>query len=179
MLRLFYRFLVIILCSVFGGGIGYGLSYSQTEKWAVTAQLELPTIASLGNYYSLLSTYHFLNANTSQNINTQMMQKDVVVDVYDEFKRHLTSADLLLNYLEQTEIVKLKAQLENKPASIVASELSARLSFTKDSHSQADNVSWLLENPEDAKKLLSEFIVFANEKAREKLNSDLVACGGR
>lgn len=47
MLTLFYRFLVIVLFIIIGSGIGYGLSYTQTEKWNVTAKFEQPTIPAL------------------------------------------------------------------------------------------------------------------------------------
>lgn len=171
MLTLFYRLLVVLLLTAIGAAAGYGLSYSQTEKWKVTAQLEQPVVPDLGNYYSLLSTYSFLNTN-SQDAN---LQKDVLDEVYTEFKRNLTSADLLQNYLAQTEAVKLKAQLENKSPAMMASQLAAHFSFAKDPAISADNFSFVSENPEEAQKLLSEFILLANSQAREKLNADLIA----
>ncbi|QLB18251.1 LPS chain length-determining protein [Mannheimia granulomatis] len=171
MRTLFYRLLVILLLTAIGAAVGYGASYSQTEKWKVTAQLEQPAVPDLGNYYSLLSTYTFLNTNNQE----ANLQKDVVAEVYAEFKRNLTSADLLQNYLAQTEAVKLKAQLENKSATMMASQLATQFSFEKDSAVSADTFSLISENPEEAQKLLNEFILLANLQAREKLNADLIA----
>lgn len=167
MLVLFYRFLTIILLILIGGGIGYGLSYSQTEKWKVTAQFDLPTIPNLGNYYSLSSTYHFLNTN-----NQNVQQESVLNQVYNEFKRNLTSIDLLKHYLSQSEIVKLKAQVEHKSVAMISNQLVTQFSFNQDS---TDDFSLVLENPEDAQKLVNEFILLANQQARDKLNADLIA----
>lgn len=171
-MTLLYRFLVIILFAGIGAGSGFGLSYLQTEKWEVSAQFEQPTIPDLGNYYNLYSTYNFLNTNNQDN---QAAQKQVVEQAYDEFKRHLTSADLLQDYLMQTESVKLKAQVEKKTAVQVAAEIVEQFELQKKSATSADSVSLISDTPEDAKKLLSDFILLANSKAREKLNGDLIA----
>lgn len=175
MLTLFYRFLVIVLFIIIGSGIGYGLSYTQTEKWNVTAKFEQPTIPALGNYYSLLSTYNFLNTNNQEANTPNKSQEEVLEQVYNEFKRNLLSADLLQHYLLQTEIVKLKAQVDKKSIAVVANELVAQFNFTKDLNTSIDSFSLTLENAEDAQKLLSGFIILADNQAREKLNADLVA----
>ncbi|AHG72364.1 Lipopolysaccharide chain length determinant protein [Mannheimia sp. USDA-ARS-USMARC-1261] len=174
MKTLFYRFLVLILFAAIGGGAGYGLSYSQPEKWKVTAQFEQPNVPDLGNYYSLLSTYHFLSSSTPE-LSNQTVQKEAVEQVYEEFKRNLTSADLLQAYLVESEVVKLKAQVEKKSTAIVAAELVEQFSFQKDVATSADNLSLTLENAEDAQKLLTDFIPLVNTQARERLNADLIA----
>lgn len=174
MKTLFYRFLVLILFTAIGVGLGYGLSYSQPEKWKVTAQFEQPNVPDLGNYYSLLSTYHFLSSSTPE-LSNQTVQKEAVEQVYEEFKRNLTSADLLQAYLVESEVVKLKAQVEKKSTAIVAAELVEQFSFQKDVATSADNLSLTLENAEDAQKLLTDFIPRVNTHAREKLNADLIA----
>lgn len=174
MKTLFYRFLVLILFAAIGGGAGYGLSYTQPEKWQVTAQFEQPSIPDLGNYYSLLSTYRFLSSNTPE-LSSQASQKDAVEQAYEEFKRNLNSADLLQAYLLENEVVKLKAQVEKKSTAIVAAELVEQFSFQKDVTTSADNLSLTLENAEDAQKLLTDFIPLVNTQAREKLNADLIA----
>lgn len=172
MKTLFYRLLVILLFTAIGAGAGFGLSYLQPEKWKVTAQFEQPTVPDLGNYYTLASTYHFLNANSQDN---QAAQKQVVEQSYDEFKRHLASADLLQAYLVQTEIVKLKAQVEKKTVAVVANEIAEQVKVYKEPAASADHLSMTLENAEDAQKLLTDFIQLANAQAREKLNADLIA----
>lgn len=174
MKTLFYRLLVLILFTAIGAGAGYGLSYTQPEKWKVTAQFEQPTIPDLGNYYSLLSTYHFLNSN-SQEANSQTAQQQASEQVYAEFKRNLTSADLLQAYLLQTEAVKLKAQVAKKSPAVVAAELVEQFRFEKDMATSADNVSLIAENAEEAQKLLADFIPLVNTQARDKLNADLIA----
>ncbi|MFA9488109.1 MULTISPECIES: LPS chain length-determining protein [unclassified Mannheimia] len=174
MKTLFYRLLVLILFAAIGAGAGYGLSYTQSEKWKVTAQFEQPTIPDLGNYYSLLSTYHFLNSN-SQEANSQTAQQQASEQVYAEFKRNLTSADLLQAYLLQTEAVKLKAQVAKKSPAVVAAELVEQFRFEKDMATSADNVSLIAENAEEAQKLLADFIPLVNTQARDKLNADLIA----
>ncbi|MDW0616662.1 LPS chain length-determining protein [Mannheimia haemolytica] len=174
MKTLFYRLLVLILFAAIGAGAGYGLSYTQPEKWKVTAQFEQPTIPDLGNYYSLLSTYHFLNSN-SQEANSQTAQQQASEQVYAEFKRNLTSADLLQTYLLQTEAVKLKAQVAKKSPAVVVAELVEQFRFEKDMATSADNVSLIAENAEEAQKLLADFIPLVNTQARDKLNADLIA----
>ncbi|AHG76461.1 Lipopolysaccharide chain length determinant protein [Mannheimia varigena USDA-ARS-USMARC-1296] len=170
---LFYRLLVILLFTAVGAGAGFGLSYSQPEKWKVTAQFEQPNVPDLGNYYSLLSTYNFLSSNTKE-LNSSVSQKEAVEQSYEEFKRNLNSADLLQAYLVQTEEVKLKAQVEKKSPEWVAAELAEQFSFQKDGASNTDNVSLISENAEEAQKLLTDFIPLVNTQAREKLNADLI-----
>lgn len=174
MKTLFYRFLVLILFTAIGAGVGYGLSYTQPEKWKVTAQFEQPSVPDLGNYYSLLSTYNFLSSNTPE-LSSQTTQKEAAEQAYEEFKRNLNSADLLQAYLVESEVVKLKAQVEKKSTAIVAAELVEQFSFQKDAASNADNVSLISENAEDAQKILTDFIPLVNTQAREKLNADLIA----
>lgn len=169
-MSILYRFLFIILFAIIGAGAGFGLSYTQTEQWKITAQFEQPTTPDLGNYYSLLSTYNFLNTNNQEKTD----QKESVELVYTEFKRNLMSADLLKSYLEQAESVKLKAQVKKKSVVVVASELAEQFRFQKDPDISVDNISLISDNAEEAKQLLTGFILLANAQAREKLNADLI-----
>ncbi|WGE89211.1 transporter [Actinobacillus arthritidis] len=183
--------LTLIITTAIGGGIGFGLSFAQKSTWTATAQFEQPSVSELGNYYTLFSTYSFLNGGDSVSYRVVKDEKGALVlapesgakaeekvktESYDVFKRTLRSPDVLTAFLAQTETVKLKAQLENKPTAIIAQNLAQQFVFQDIAKSQPfEQLSVTSENPEDANKLLSDFIAFASQQAKQTLNAELIA----
>ena len=181
----------LILCIVIGVAGGFGLSSLQTPIWKATAEFEPPKVLELGNYYTLFSTYTFLNGGDSVSYHVISDEKgafSLAPEVgrkaedlatqgsYNEFKRNLISPDVLVAFLAQTETVKLKAQLANQPIATTAQRLADQFVFQAASKTQPfDRLSVNSENPEEAHKLLSDFITFANQQTRQTLNAELVA----
>jgi lipopolysaccharide biosynthesis protein WzzE len=182
------KFVPLALCTAVGAGIGFASSYAKTPIWRATAQLDAPTLSELGNYYNLRSTYNFIAAHNTYQIvkdekgvlslaadKTSRAETAAIEESYTEFKRNLRSADVLHNFLLQSERIKLRAQAENLPIAEVASKMASRFSFQNASLSvPAERLNVQSENPEEAYHLLSEFIEFANKATRQTLNSDLI-----
>lgn len=178
------------LTTVIGAAIGFGSTYLTTPKWTATAEFDKPTIVELGNYYSLYSTYQFLNGGdgvayqvvkndkavlTLSPSSSPKAEKSVVDESYAEFKRNLVSMDVLVNFLSQSEIIKLKAQVENKPITIIAQQVAEQFVFkTDETTNPMDSLSVTSANPEEANKLLADFIQYANQQAKQDLNAELI-----
>ncbi|WP_167509582.1 transporter [Actinobacillus vicugnae] len=181
----------LVLTSAIGAGIAFGLAQLKTPTWKAVAQFDQPTVLELGNYYALFSTYNFVNGG--DNVTYQVVKDDkseltltpsvsqtseerVTQNVYAEFKRNLSSLDLLVNFLAQTEVVKLKAQLENQPIAVMAQQMAKQFVFENGSRLQSvDRLSVVSTNPEEAQQLLSQFIEFANQQTKRALNAELIA----
>lgn len=179
----------LILTTVIGVGGALGLTYLQTPMWKLVAQFEQPKVSELGNYYALYSTYHFLNGGDNVTYHvlddkgmlslvptvSQKAEELAVQGAYTEFKRNLASADLLVNFLAQTELVKLKAQLENQPITVMAQQMAKQFAFESGSKNQpSDRLSVLSDDPEETSQLLSQFIAFANQQTKQTLNAELI-----
>lgn len=184
------KMLPLILCTSLGGGIGFLTTQFITPKWKAEVQLDAPTVAQLGNYFNLLSTYQLIEGDglsykllkdekgelSVAPILSERAEKQAVELSYREFKRSLQSPDVLQQFLAQSELVKLRAQAINRPINEVTEQL------TKQFHYQAANrsvpyerVSVTSTNPEEAYQLLRDFIHFANIQARNQLNAELIA----
>ncbi|WGE56747.1 transporter [Actinobacillus equuli subsp. haemolyticus] len=181
----------LIFTTAIGAGAAFGLAQLQTPVWKSVAQFDQPRVLELGNYYALYSTYSFLNGG--DNVTYHVLKDDksalslapavsqkaeelAAQAAYEEFKRNLTSVDVLVNFLAQTETVKLKAQLENKPIAVVAQQMATQFVFDNASKRQpADRLSVSSANPEEAQQLLSQFIAFANQQTKQTLNAELIA----
>lgn len=188
---IFRNFLMLLILTAMGGAAGFGLSYLFTPTWKATAQFDRPTLQDLGNYYSLYSTYAFLtDADSASYYVVKGKQGDLTLNpdvsgkaedsalngAYQEFVHNLTSPDTLLNYLEQTEEVKLKAQAENISPAIAAQETAKRFAFQAANKSTLfDQLSVVSGTPEEAHKLLTGFIAFTNQQTKTVLNRELGA----
>lgn len=157
--------LIVTACTAMGAGIGWGTSKIQQPQWRSTIKFEAPTVVELGNYYSLATTYALVRGDKLADVEQEAVEKS-----YAEFKRNLVSADLLKKFLLQSDIVKQQASVQNLPIDTVAQQLIPH--FQLDEKHQEFNVT--MENPENAKALLSEFIIFINVQTRTNLNNELV-----
>lgn len=181
---------MLVLTTALGAGAGFGGNQLQTPEWKAEASFDKPRILELGNYYSLFSTYSFLNggegvayqvvSNDKGVLNltpssSPKAEQEAIDGSYQEFKRNLTSHDVLLQFLSQAESVKRKAQLENQPVALVAQKVAEQFAFNGKTASLADRLSVVSANPEEANQLLSEFIAFANLQTKQSLNAELIA----
>lgn len=178
-----------MLTTVIGLSVALGLMQLQPSQWKSVAEFEQPKVLELGNYYALYSTYHFLNGgeyvtypvlrddNRAFLLAPEVSQKaeDLAVQsAYTEFKRNLTSPDVLMNFLAQTELAKSKAQAEKQPISVIVQNMVKQFVFENGSKNQpVDRLSVLSFNPKEAQQLLSQFIVFANQQTKQRLNAEL------
>ncbi|WP_044024196.1 transporter [Actinobacillus ureae] len=183
--------MTLIFTTAIGVGAAFSLTQLQTPVWKSVAQFDQPRVLELGNYYALYSTYSFLNSG--DNVTYHVLKDDksalslapavsqkaeelAAQAAYEEFKRNLTSVDVLVNFLAQTETVKLKVQLENKPIAVMAQQMATQFVFDNASKRQpADRLSVSSVNPEEAQQLLSQFIAFANQQTKQTLNAELIA----
>ncbi|EFM95725.1 hypothetical protein [Actinobacillus pleuropneumoniae] len=185
-----YLFTLIISTAVGVAG-GFGLSSLDTQTWKATAEFEPPKVSTLGNYYTLFSTYTFLNGGDGVSYNViaddkgslslapeicRKAEDSATLGSYNEFKRNLISTDVLVEFLTQTETVKLKAQLTHQPIVMTAQSLAEQFVFQAATKTQPfDSLSVRSANPEEAYKLLNDFIAFANQQTKQTLNAELVA----
>lgn len=181
---------ILIFTTLLGGAAGYGLSYLQTPKWRVSAQFDAPTVAELGNYYALLSTYNLLNGGEPISYKLIKDEKGTFVLApesnnqssaqaversYAEFKRQLTSTDTLHAYLNGNELIKRKAIATNQSEVVLMQKVAAQFQFQAASRSVAqDSISYLGDNAAEGAQLISGFLHFANLRARESLNNELI-----
>ncbi|WP_373778444.1 transporter [Glaesserella sp.] len=140
----------------------------QTPEWKSTAQFEAPKVVDLGNYYALYSTYQLVKGGSSQN---SYLDEEVTQNSFIEFKRNLTSPDVLQHFLVQNEWVKRIAAEQKQPVALVAQGLLARFQYDENRNS----FSLTLTSPEESARLLSEFIQFVTLQTRAILNDELVA----
>lgn len=184
--------ITLALSTAIGAGIGFGASYLQTPKWRATAQFDQPRITELGNYFDLYSTYTFLNGGEPQSYTllkneqgqfslapqrSQTAEKMAIEATYNEFKRNLTSPDVLKDYLTRTNLVKVKSQTENISETAAMEQLSSQFNFQRANINKgsADSLSVTSTKTDEAAKMLNGFIQFANQQTRVNLNGDLIA----
>lgn len=176
---------ILLFCVGLGGFVGWGLTTLQTPMWKSVAQFDKPRVTHLGNYYELFSIYQFVQGSNqaAYKLLTQGNgQISLVADVtktaeeitteksFAEFKRNLSSPDVLQNYLVQSEMVKQLAQRENRPIVDIAQRLAKQFGFD----SKTNRLSVSFANPEESARLLAEFISFANLQTVVNLNAELV-----
>lgn len=157
--------LILTACVGIGAGAGFGLAGSQTPMWQSTMKFEAPTIVELGNYYALATTYALVQGDKMADVEQNLTQKS-----YREFTRNLHSADQLKRYLVASETVKQQATVKNLPIDTVAQQTATAFKFDE----PTSQLSVTLENPEKAKKLLSDFVDFTTLQTRAILNNELI-----
>ncbi|QLB21646.1 hypothetical protein A6B43_05145 [Vespertiliibacter pulmonis] len=156
--------LLLTACVGIGAGTGWGLSEMKTSQWRSTIKFDAPTVIELGNYYSLATTYALLQGEKMAEVEQTISQKS-----YAEFKRNLSSPDLLKLYLTESEVVKQQASAQNLPIDTVAQQIAPHFQLDE----KNNQFSVTLENPEKAKLLLTNFILFITEKTRQILKNEL------
>lgn len=165
------RFLDLCLGTLFmalGLGSGYFYAQSQPKQWKANAVLEAPKVADLGNYFSLYSTYHLVQNDGKADPN---LEKSVAENAYTEFKRSLNATDLRKQFLTENAIVKQIADVNYQPLNETVNHLTEKLQFDE----QTNTLSLTLVNPEQAVKMLEQFIIFHQGQTRTALNNDLIA----
>lgn len=139
----------------------------QTPQWKSVARFEAPKVVDLGNYYSLYGTYNLVKGVPEQS----RFDEEITQRVYQEFKRNLTSPDILQHFLVQHETVKQIAARQHQPVAMMAQSLIQHFQLNESQNS----FSLTFTNPEEATRLLSEFIRFAAVQTRVVLNDELIA----
>ncbi|MFD1806024.1 LPS chain length-determining protein [Pasteurella oralis] len=157
----------IIGVTVLGAVIAYGSSFSVSKSWIVEAKVERPDVVSLGNYYSLSSTYQFIK------------NKDNVLDdteiVYNEFTRQLISENRIRYFWQTSEYYKQKQTGETHIDLALLEKLVSSIKFQMaNSNEFADTVSLELENPKLATELLATFVDYVNQETRKVVYSNLI-----
>ena len=168
MSKFFLNLAMALLLSGLGAGAGwYASNTMQPAQWKASAQFEMPKVVDLGNYYALYSTYTLVKGDEA----IATLDKAVSENSYNEFKRSITSPNVINTFLVQTDLAKSMAKVESKPVEEVAQRLAEGFQFQNDS----DTLSVTTISPVHSVELLSHFIEFSTAQTRETLNSDLVA----
>lgn len=157
-----------VVLAVAGAAGGYFHAYTQPQYWQATAKFETPKVSDLGNYYSLFSTYQIVQMDGRADPN---LEKNLTEMVFNEFKRRFVSAENRQQFLSENETVKSIAAAYNKPVAEMVQALNEKLTFDEMSNS----LSFALVNPEQAMKVLNDYIEFNGLEARKTLNNDLIA----
>ncbi len=181
--------LILLISLILGAAVSWGLASLQTPTWKATAQFDKPKVQQLGNYFNLFATYQFLNGGDPISYKllkdekgsfslapevTTKAEESAADTAYNEFKRSLTSPDVLQLYLTQVELVKQNAKAQNKPIATVAQEYAKQFAFQQATKSvPVDRFSVTSTNPEEASQLLAGFIWFANEQSKITLYEEL------
>lgn len=160
--------LTLLLFIVAGVGGGYFYADMQPKRWKASAVFELPQAADLGNYFALYHTYTLVQQDGKIDPN---LEKQVSEDSYAEFQRVLLALDSRRQFLSENVIVKQIADVHYLPLNEVVNKLSDALHFDPNTRT----LSLALVNPEQAGKLLTQFIVFTREQVRTSLNNELIA----
>lgn len=162
--QFFTSLFLLLLLSVIGAGAGWFGATTQPTYWKAEAQFESPKVTDLGNYYSLHNTYNLLKGDATAN------DLVIITTAYKEFVRNIKSPDILQHFLVQNEMVKQSAMRQNRPASIEAQQFAAAFHFDEVTNS----LSITLLNPDEAVKLLADFIAFNTLQTRSVLNNELI-----
>ncbi|GJH42557.1 LPS chain length-determining protein [Pasteurella canis] len=158
----------MISISLIGAVIAYGSSFSVNKSWIAEAKVERPNVVSLGNYYSLSSTYQFIQDQDNNNID----ETDIV---YHEFRRQLNSDNLIRHFWQTSEYYKQKQTGESHIDLALLEKLIKNIKFQMGhSNELADTITLELENPKLATELLSAFIDYVNQETRQVIYSNLI-----
>lgn len=159
----------ITLLLIVGGIIaGYFHSITQPQQWKVTAKLAHPKITDLGNYFSLYSTYSIVQNDGKSDPN---LEKNITEAVFNEFTKTITAEDNRQQFLKNHSIVKQIAEVHYKSTNEIALDLGENLLFDPNENT----LSLVLVNPEQAVKLLNDFLSQSTNLARREINNDLIA----
>lgn len=160
--------LITALFTAAGIGGAYLHADNQPKQWKATAKFEVPKVANLGNYFSLVSTYNLVQNDGKADPN---LEKNVTENAFADFKKQLTSADTRQQFLRENAIVKQIAEVHNKPLDEVVNQLSDKLQFN-----EVDNsLSLTLVNPNQAVQVLNSYLEINTAQSRKALNDDLIA----
>lgn len=164
----FMKNLIIFLASIlFFGLIGLSSSYFYKTSWTAEAHIGKPTVGELGNYYSLFSMYQLVNGE----VNSLNTASDIV---YKELKHQLSSYDTKKVFWEQSEYYKQKITGDTKEDLILLDKLIHSIEVAHFNNGNVITVYSKLDNPKQAKDILSNFIENVNIKTREVVYSELI-----
>lgn len=151
-----------------GLGIGYFYAQSQPKQWKATAILEAPKVADLGNYFALYSTYSLVQNEGKSDPN---LEYTVTQAAYTQFKQSLNAQDARKQFLTDNALVKQIADVHYLPLNDVVNRLNQALHFNE----TTNTLSLTLVNPDQAAKILTQFLAFQQGRVRTALNDELVA----
>lgn len=167
-LRAGIKALWIFALTLLGVGGGYFYAQSQAPLWQASAVFSAPKIQDVGNYASLFNTYQLVQNDGRAEPN---IEKIISENSYAEFKRVLVGTDVRKQFLSQNAIVRQIAEVHYLPLDQLVNQLADKLHFDE----AGNTLSIALVNPDQAVKLLEQFIVFSQTQARNNLNEDLIA----
>lgn len=160
---LFGTFLILL-----GLGGGYFYAQSQPKQWKATTILEAPKVADLGNYFALYNTYHLVQHDGKAD---PQLENSVTQAAYAEFKRAINAQDARKQFLTDNALVKQIADVHYLPLNEIVYRIDEKLQFDEASNT----LSLSLANPEQAAKILTQFLAFQQGRVRTALNNELIA----
>lgn len=154
---------LILVGTLLGLALGWFSATLQTAQWEATVKLDKPNVQQLGNYYALSSTYDLIKGENNRNI---------VDHVFNEFTLTITSPETLKEFLNQNDKVKKYASDQKQLVEAVLPEFIQAFQLNKFEITKEIHIQW--SNPDIAKSLLTDYILFTIPKTQATLNSELV-----
>lgn len=142
------------------------------QKWSATAVTDLPTVNTLGSYYT---QQQFLRSQDLR-ANLPIVESGSIMDeAYKEFTRQLSAYDTRRDFWLQSEYYKQRRENDVKADAALLDELINNIQFTprEPLKNTPDSTRLVAETSPDSNLLLREYIDFASQRAAEHLNSTL------
>lgn len=163
---------IILACIVISvGACHFVMKYFSTPLWRSNAQVELPKVDHLGNYYALLSTYDLLNGQLSEG--TELT--NITSVVYSAFINKLNSYDVKRQYFQQADFYQQRITGDQNVDNQLLEEFINSITFTpKSSRNPNDSIYLSSNNPRQAKLQLDNFIGYVNTLVRDEYYNTLI-----
>ncbi|MCW4528287.1 ECA polysaccharide chain length modulation protein [Proteus mirabilis] len=155
--------------------IALGASYLMQPKWSAIAMTERPTVNNLGSYYS--QSQFLRNLDTQINPSVTVSQLSIPDEAYQEFVTQISAFDTRREFWLQTDYYKQRKENDAQVDAALLDELINNIQFTPADEKKLvnDQLKLIAETANDSSQLLNEYIAFANKRAAEHLNEEVIA----
>lgn len=162
----------LILLAAIGAGLGAATAYYQPKQWQVQAQFKAPKMETLGNYFSLLSTYGLVSGDTEA-ADISKMERKVADTAFALFSQNLTASEPRIAFFSSQPSVQLRANLEGLSAQSFAQKLTQQLKVVPNGNTL--DVTFSSYNLADVNNLFGEYLEVVNTDTRTSLNNELIS----
>lgn len=149
------------------------LSFIMQQQWSATAITDKPSINRLGSYYSQQQFLRNLERYLSSKDDS--VEPSIVDQAYHEFVMQLSSYDTRRDFWLQSQYFQTQKANQPHADAELLDKLIDNIQFTAadDSKKTNDSVRLVAETATNANQLLRQYVIFANQRAVEHLNTDL------
>lgn len=167
--------LTVIACAVVFalGALVYSLVVRQ--EWAAIAITDKPTVNVLGSYFSQQQFLRNLDVKNTALPTTDPLS--IVDEAYQEFLRQLASYDTRRDFWLASPYYQARKKGDVHADAVLLDELINAIQFLPrdDVKKLPDSARLVAETAPDANQLLRRYVDFANQRAANHLNEDVVA----